>query len=186
MPDSSGDDPHPPTDPTAVVPAGGLEGGPEIAGEASLAGLAVIEKKTVDAAHAIVVKIMNHRNAKGKRGGVDGGGKSRKNIVNQPEIKTAQGLIFHEPLPDRPVGVSAERSGHAVDGRSSQKLASGAKKIFHIVVLLKSVPDPVNGVFLAANLRISVENLKDAKPSQVFQFNAGETNLQSIKERSGW
>jgi hypothetical protein len=163
-----------------------LEGGPEITGEASLAGLAVIEKKPVDAAHAIVVKVMNHGNAKRKRGGVDGGGKSRENIVDQPEVKMAQGLIFLEPLPDRPVGVSAKRSGHAVDGSSPQKLVSGAEKILHLMVLLKSVPDPVNGVFLAADLRISVENLEDAKPSQVFQCSVGETNLESIKERSGW
>src|SRR5271170_3182767 len=54
-----GDHSHPSAVEMAVVPARGLEGGPEIAREAALAGLAVVEEKAVHARKAVVVQVMD-------------------------------------------------------------------------------------------------------------------------------
>ena len=71
--DMSKDETHHAADEMAVSPAGGLESGPEVAVETSLARLAVIEKKTVGAGHSIVVKVVDERDFEFKSGLIDGG-----------------------------------------------------------------------------------------------------------------
>ena len=70
------DESHKTTDEAAVSPAGGLEGGPEVATQTTLARLAVVQEKTVGAAHPIVVEVVNDRNLEIKGGLINGGGKS--------------------------------------------------------------------------------------------------------------
>ena len=71
--DTPKDESHHAADEVAVVPAGGLESGPEVAVETPFARLAVIEKEAVGAGHPIVVKVVNKRNFKFKSGLIDGG-----------------------------------------------------------------------------------------------------------------
>ena len=46
------------------------------------------------------MKIVNHRDAQGKSGGVNGGGEAWEYIMDQPEIKMTESLIFKKPLAD--------------------------------------------------------------------------------------
>ena len=71
--DTSKDETHHAADEMAVAPAGGLESGPEVAVQTSLARLAVIEKKAVGARHPIVVEVVNDRNFEIEGGLIDGG-----------------------------------------------------------------------------------------------------------------
>ena len=70
------DQSHKTTDEMTVSPAGGLEGRPEVATQTTLARLAVVQEKTVGAAHPIVVEVVNDRNFEIKGGLVDGGRES--------------------------------------------------------------------------------------------------------------
>jgi len=89
---------HKTTDEAAVSPAGGLEGGPEVATQTTLARLAVVQEKTVGAAHPIVVKVVNDRNFEIKGGLINGGGKAREGIVNLPKIKITRLLHLTKAL----------------------------------------------------------------------------------------
>ena len=68
---------HKTTDETTVSPAGGLEGRPEVAAQTTFARLAVIQKKTVSAAHPIVVEVVYDGHLEIEGGLINGGGKSR-------------------------------------------------------------------------------------------------------------
>ena len=85
--DTTEDESHKTTDEAAVSPAGGLEGGPEVATQATLTRLAVVQKKTVGAAHPIVMEVVNDRNFEIKSSLIYGWGKAREDIVNHPQIK---------------------------------------------------------------------------------------------------
>ena len=85
--DTSKDETHHAADEMAVAPAGGLESGPEVAVQTSLARLAVIEKKAVGAGHPIVVKVVNEGDFELKSGLINGGRQARKNVVNHPKVE---------------------------------------------------------------------------------------------------
>ena len=74
--DAAKDQSHKTTDNAAVSPAGGLESGPEVATQTTLARLAMVQEKTVSAAHPIVVEVVNDRNFEIEGGLVDGGRES--------------------------------------------------------------------------------------------------------------
>jgi hypothetical protein len=94
----------------AIVPAGGLESGPEVTVETSFARLAVIEKKTVGTGHPVVVKVVDDRDFEFKSGLIDGGRQARKNVVNLPKIELAEVLVASQSLSNGEVVESAERS----------------------------------------------------------------------------
>jgi hypothetical protein len=75
--DTAENESHETTDETTVSPAGGLEGRPEVATQTAFARLAVVQEKTVGAAHPIVMEVVNDRNFEIKGGLINGGGKSR-------------------------------------------------------------------------------------------------------------
>lgn len=92
------DQSHKTTDETTVSPAGGLEGRPEVTTQTTFAWLAVVQKKTVSAAHPIVVEIMNDGHLEIEGGLIYRGGKSGQDVVNLPKIKVTNFLIFTKPL----------------------------------------------------------------------------------------
>ena len=108
--DTPKDESHYAADEMAVAPARGLEGGPEVAVEASFARLAVIEKKAVGAGHPIVVKIVDEGDFKFKSGLIDGGGQAREDVMNLPKIEIANLLVATQSLSNREVVESAEGS----------------------------------------------------------------------------
>ena len=96
--DTAEDESHHAADEVAVAPAGGLESGPEVSVQTSLARLAVIKKKAVGARHPIVVKVVDEGNFELKSGLIDGGGQARKDVVNLPKIKIANLLVASQSL----------------------------------------------------------------------------------------
>jgi hypothetical protein len=108
--DTSKDETHHPADEVAVVPAGGLESGPEVAVETSFARLAVIEEKAVGAGHPIVVKIVDERDFEFKSGLINGGRQAREDVMNLPKIEIANLLVATQSLSHGEVVESAERN----------------------------------------------------------------------------
>jgi hypothetical protein len=51
--------------------------------------LAVVQEKTVGAAHPIVMEVVNERNFEIKSSLIYGWGEAREGILNHPQIKTA-------------------------------------------------------------------------------------------------
>ena len=96
--DASKDDSHEAADKAAVLPAGGLEGRPEVATQATFARLAMVQKKAVGAAHPIVVQVVNDGHIEIEGSLINGGGKSGQDVVNLPKIKVTDFLIFTKPL----------------------------------------------------------------------------------------
>jgi hypothetical protein len=54
------DESLPPRNKMTIAPASGLEGRPKVASDASLAGLAVIQKKAIHAAETVIMKKMDY------------------------------------------------------------------------------------------------------------------------------
>jgi len=98
--DASKDESHEAADKAAILPAGCLESRPEVATNTSLARFAVVQKKAVGTTHPIVVEVVNNRHLEVEGGLIDGGGESRKDIMNLPKIKVTDLLIFTKPLGD--------------------------------------------------------------------------------------
>ncbi len=121
--DTAKNESHKTTDKVAILPAGGLESGPEVATQTTFARLAVIQEETISAAHPIVVEVVNNGDIQIKGGLIDGGGESRKDIVDLPKIKVTDFLIFTEPLGDGQVVVS-------IKGSPDSGLNVRAQKIF--------------------------------------------------------
>ena len=117
------DQSHKTTDETTVLPAGGLEGRPEVTTQTTFAWLAVVQKKAISAAHPIVVEVMNDGHIEIEGGLIYGGGKSGQDVVNLPKIKVTDFLIFMKPLGDGQVVVS-------VKGGLDSGLYVRAQKIF--------------------------------------------------------
>ena len=84
---TSKDEPHHAADEVAVAPSGGLESGPEVAVETSLARLAVIKEKAIGAGHPIIVKVVNEGDFEFESGLINGGRQARKNVVNHPKVE---------------------------------------------------------------------------------------------------
>lgn len=108
--DSPKDESHHAADEAAVVPAGGLKSGPEVAVQTSFARLAVIEEKTVGTGHPVVVKVVDDRDFEFKSSLIDGGRKAREDVVNLPKIEFAELLVASQSLSNGEVVESAERS----------------------------------------------------------------------------
>jgi len=96
--DAAKDEPHKTTNQSAVLPAGCLEGRPEVATQTTFARLAVVQKKAVRASHPIVVEVVNDGHLEIEGGLIDRGGKSGKHVVNLPKIKGTDFLIFTKTL----------------------------------------------------------------------------------------
>jgi len=148
--DTSKDEPHHTADEVAVAPAGGLESGPEVAVETSLARLAVIEEKAVGAGHSIVVKVVDERDFEFKSGLIDGGRQARKDVVNLPKIEIANLLVASQSLSHGEVVQSAERNRDLVHDISSEELISRADEVLGVVILLESIADAENRALLPA------------------------------------
>ena len=98
--DASKDDSHEAADKAAVLPAGCLEGRPEVATQTPFARAAVVQKKAVGAAHPIVVQVVNDRDFEINSSLIYRWGKSRQDVVDLPKIKVTDFLIFTKPLCD--------------------------------------------------------------------------------------
>ena len=107
--DASKDDSHEAADKAAVLPAGCLEGRPEVATQTPFARAAVVQKKAVRAAHPIVVEVVNDGHLEIEGSLIDGRGECRKDIVDLPNIKVTDFLIFTKPLGDGQIVVSVKR-----------------------------------------------------------------------------
>ena len=106
--DAAKDESHETADQVAILPAGGLEGGPEVAAQTTLTRLTVVQKKTIGAAHPIVVEVVDDRHLEIEGGLINGGRETGKDIVDLPKIKVTDLLIFAKPLGDGQVVVSAK------------------------------------------------------------------------------
>lgn len=132
-PDPADQQAHESGDQATVSPAGGLEGRPEVAVQASFAGNAVIQEKAVGAAQPEIVEVMNHGNTQGEGRVVDGRGKTRKCVLDHPEVEILFGLQgpqlpFHsEVVP----GLEGHREASR-DARTPQSLC-GAEIIHYPV-----------------------------------------------------
>jgi hypothetical protein len=117
----------------AVAPAGGLEGRPEVATQTTFARLAVVKKKTVGAAHPIVVEVVNDRNFEIKSSLIYRWGKAREDVVNDPKVKA----VFHLQTPkvhcDSAVVKGANRKHELAAERPTEKLLSRALIISYIM-----------------------------------------------------
>ena len=94
------DESHKATDETTVLPAGGLEGGPEVAAQTTLTRLTVVQEKAVSATHPIVVEVVDDRHLEIEGGLINRGRETGKDIVDLPKIKATDFLIFTKPLGD--------------------------------------------------------------------------------------
>ena len=132
--DTTENESHETTDETTVSPAGGLEGRPEVATQTTLARLAVVQEKTVGAAHPIVVEIVNDRNFQIKSGLVGSWGKAREDVVNDPQIKTAFLLQAPKVHCDSAVVKGANRKHELAADRPTEKLLRRALIISYIMI----------------------------------------------------
>jgi len=162
--DASKDDSHEAADKAAVLPAGCLEGRPEVATQATLTRLAVVQEKTVGASHSIVVEVVNNRHLEIKGGLIDGGGEGRKDIVNLPKIKVTNFLIFTDPLGDGQIVKSVKGGTDFGLNIGAQKFLGRTDKIFDIVLLLEGVANSKYGTFLTTKMNIAAENLENTEP----------------------
>ena len=131
--DTSKDESHHAADEVAVAPAGGLEGGPEVTTQTTLARLAVVKKKTVGAAHPIVVEVVNDRNFQIKSSLIDRWGKAREDVVNDPQIKTAFLLQAPKVHCDSAVVKGANRKHELAAERPTEKFLSRALIISNVM-----------------------------------------------------
>jgi hypothetical protein len=161
--DTPKDESHHAADEAAVAPAGGLKSGPEVAVETSFARLAVIEKKTVGAGHPIVVKVVDDRDFEIKSCLINGGRKTREDVVNLPKIKIANLLVASQSLSNGKVVESAERNRDAVREISTEQLISRADEVLDVVIMLEGIADAENRPLLTAYVNIAAEDLENAE-----------------------
>jgi hypothetical protein len=131
--DTAEDESHKTTDETTVSPAGGLECRPEVATQATLTRLAVVQEKTVGAAHPIVMEVVNDRNFEIKGSLIDGRGKGRKDVVYHPQIKTAFLLQTPKVHCDFAVVKGANRKRELTADRPTEKFLRRALIISYIM-----------------------------------------------------
>ena len=117
----------------AVAPAGGLEGGPEVTTQTTLARLAVVKKKTVGAAHPIVVEVVNDRNFQIKSSLIDRWGKAREDVVNDPKVEAIFLLQAPKIFGDFAVVKCTNREHELTAERTIDKSFSRAPKINYVV-----------------------------------------------------
>ena len=98
--DVAEDESHQTTNKVAILPAGGLEGGPEVAAQTTLTRLTVVQEKAVSATHPIVVEVVDDRHLEIEGGLINRGRETGKDIVDLPKIKATDFLIFTKPLGD--------------------------------------------------------------------------------------
>ena len=127
------DESHKTTDETTVSPAGGLEGRPEVAIQTTLTRLAVVQEKTVGAAHPIVVEVVNDRNFEIKSSLIYGWGEAREDIVNHPKIKTAFFLQMPKLYCDSTAVKCTNRKHELAAERPTEKFLSRALIISNVM-----------------------------------------------------
>ena len=106
--DAAKDESHETADQVAILPAGGLKSGPEVATQTTLTRLTVVQEKAVRATHPIVVEVVNDRHLEIEGGLINGGRETGKDIVDLPKIKFTDLLIFTKPVRDGQVVVSVQ------------------------------------------------------------------------------
>jgi hypothetical protein len=131
--DAAKDESHETADQVAILPASGLKSGPKVAVQTSFASLAVIEEKAVGAGHSIVVKVVYDRNVEIKSGLIDRRGKARKDVVNDPKVKTIFLLQVPKIFGDLAVVKGANRKHELTAERPTEKLLRRALIISYIV-----------------------------------------------------
>jgi len=98
--DAAKDESHETTDQAAILPAGGLKSGPEVATQTTLTRLTVVQEKAVRATHPIVVEVVDDRHLEIEGGLINRGRETGKDIVDLPKIKFTDLLIFMKPFRD--------------------------------------------------------------------------------------
>lgn len=131
--DVAEDESHKTTDETTVSPAGGLEGRPEVATQTTLTRLAVVQEKTVGAAHPIVVEVVNDRNFEIKSSLIYGWGEAREGILNHPQIKAAFFLQMPKLFCDSTAVKCTNRKNELAAERPSEKFFSRALIIGNVM-----------------------------------------------------
>lgn len=106
----------------AVSPAGGSEGGPEVAVKTPLTRLAVIEEKAVRTRHPIVMQIVDYGDVEAESSLIDGRRETWKNIVNLPKIETTDLLILRKPTSYRKIIECQERSDNFIRYAGPEKV----------------------------------------------------------------
>jgi hypothetical protein len=131
--DTAENESHETTDETTVSPAGGLEGGPEVAIQTTLARFAVVQEKAVGTAHPIVVEVVNDRNFEIKSSLIYRWGKAREDIVNHPQIKTAFFLQTPKIFCDSGAVKCTNRKHELAVERPTEKFLSRALIIINVM-----------------------------------------------------
>ena len=108
--DAAKDEPHETADQVAILPAGGLKSGPEVATQTTLTRLTVVQEKAVRATHPIVMEVVDDRHLEIEGGLINGRRETGKDIVDLPKVKFTDLLIFTKPVRDGQVVVSVQGS----------------------------------------------------------------------------
>jgi len=167
----------------AVAPAGSLESGPEVATQTTLARLAVVQEKPVRASHPIVVEVVNDGRLEIEGSLIDGRGECRKDIVDLPNIKVTDFLIFTKPLGDGQIVKSVKGGTDFGLNIGAQKFFGRTDKIFDIMLILKGVTNSKYGTLLTAKMNIAAENLENAEPFQRSKFIPKEAGGKSQRRK---
>ena len=144
------------------MPTGRLEGRPKVAAQALLASSTVIQKKAVDTTHPVVVQVVDHGNFERKSLLVDGGGKTVKDVMDQPEVEFSHFLVSSKAPGYRQVVKRTKRSADPSPRSRTKKLFCGSQEILDIVFFLESIPNPVHRVFFPPGIKVAAENLEDS------------------------
>jgi len=131
--DTAENESHKTTDETTVSPAGGLKGGPEVATQTAFARLAVVQEKTVGAAHPIVMEVVNDRNFEIKSSLIYGWGEAREGILNHPQIKAAFFLQMPKLFCDSTAVKCTNRKHELAAERPTEKFLSRALIISNVM-----------------------------------------------------
>ena len=108
--DAAKDESHETADQVAILPAGGLKGGPEATTQTTLTRLTMVQEKAVRATHPIVMEVVDDRHLEIESGLINGGRETGKDIVDLPKIKFTDLLVFTKPICDGQVVVSVQGS----------------------------------------------------------------------------
>ena len=128
---------HPSALETAIPPASGLKCGPEITGETTLAGLAMIQEKTVNARKTIIVKIMDDRDFPLQSLAINHRRHDREDVVDLPKIKPARFLVMTQLRQN--IGIIGRFPGYLQlrPDAGSGCFGCGIEKVFHVMDFLQ-------------------------------------------------
>ena len=120
------------------------------------------------------MQIVDDRHAELKSGLVNRRREARQNVVNQPNIKPADILIFSEQSGRLKIVICPKGSKCFFTEAIPEELLGRAQKVFHIANLLESIADAVNRVFLSPRIEVPAENLKNFESSHEFYATSRE------------